>query len=264
MERLAAQGYSRFTMREYESIADRFCAAIEKRALSSGDLDAATTERLRQAVLKEIPEYVRTWRKFCLGRFIEHLSEAGVATVPEPPAKKATALDRLREEYEAYLRRQRGLAESTIAHCTRFLERFVAFRFGEKLGDLNAITPDDIVAFLCKLKAGSKPRRYKALPSHLRSLFKFLFWSGKTRRNLADSLPHVATSADHLPLSQARTDQAADRGGSHRRRHRAAQLRDVAAHGAARTSRSRGCRDPTRRHRLAHGRDPHPRQGQAA
>jgi site-specific recombinase XerD len=89
------------------------------------------------------------------------------------------------------LRRQRGLAESTIAHCTRFLERFVAFRFGEKLGDLNAITPDDIVAFLCKLKAGSKPRRYKALPSHLRSLFKFLFWSGKTRRNLADSLPRA-------------------------------------------------------------------------
>ena len=80
------------------------------------------------------------------------------------------------------------------------MERFLAFRFGDKLGDLNAITPDDIVAFLCKLKAGSKPRRYKALPSHLRSLFKFLFWSGKTRRNLANSLPRVAqTNADHLP-----------------------------------------------------------------
>jgi hypothetical protein len=44
----------------------------------------------------------------------------------------------VRDEYAAYLRRQRGLAESTIAHCTRFLERFVAFRFGDKLGDLNA------------------------------------------------------------------------------------------------------------------------------
>lgn len=199
MERLAAQGYSRFTLREYESIADRFCAAIEKRALSSGDLDGATTERLRQAVLKEIPEYVRTWGKFCLGRFIEHLSEAGVATVPEPPAKKATALDRLRDEYESYLRRQRGLADGTVRNCLYYMERFVAFRFGGQLGDLNAITPDDIVAFLCKLKAGSKPRRHKTLPSHLRSLFKFLFWSGKTRRNLADSLPRVATGADQLP-----------------------------------------------------------------
>ena len=199
MERLAAQGYSRFTLREYESIAESFCAAIEKRALGADDLDGAATERLRQAVLKQIPEYVRTWGKFCLGRFIEHLAEAGVATVPEPPAKRLTALDRLRDEYETYLRRQRGLAESTIRNCRYYMERFLAFRFGEKLGDLNAITPDDIVAFLRKLKAGAKPRRCKALPSHLRSLFKFLFWSGKTRRDLADSLPRVATSADHLP-----------------------------------------------------------------
>ena len=77
----------------------------------------------------------------------------------------------------------------------------MAFRFGDQLGDLNAITPDDIVAFLCKLKAGSKPRRYKALPSHLRSLFKFLFWNGKTRRNLVKSLPRAPT----MPLGGATT-----------------------------------------------------------
>ncbi len=199
LERLGAQGYAAVTIQEYRTIGGRLCEAIEKWALRIGDLDGVTTERLRHAVLSGITGSARSYAKFCLGRFIEHLSEAGVATVPEPPAEKATALDRLRDEYEAYLHRQRGLAESTIANCTRFLERFVAFRFGDKLGDLNAITPDDIVAFLCKLKAGSKPRRYKALPSHLRSLFKFLFWSGKTRRNLADSLPRVATSADHLP-----------------------------------------------------------------
>jgi integrase/recombinase XerD len=199
LERLGTQGYAAVTIQEYRTIAGRLCEAIEKRALRIGDLDGVATERLRHAVLSGITGSARRYTKFCVGRFIEHLSEAGVATVPEPPAKKVTALDRLRDEYEAYLRRQRGLAESTIAHCTRFLERFVAFRFGAELGDLNAITPDDIVAFLCKLKAGSKPRRYKALPSHLRSLFKFLFWSGKTRRNLADILPRVATSADHLP-----------------------------------------------------------------
>jgi integrase/recombinase XerD len=199
LERLGAQGYAAATIQEYRTIAGRLCEAIEKRALRLGDLDGATTERLRHSVLSGITGSARSYAKFCLGRFIEHLSETGVATVPEPPAKKATAQDRLREEYEIYLRRQRGLADSTIAHCTRFLERFMAFRFGDKLGDLNAITPDDIVAFLCKLKAGSKPRRYKALPSDLRSLFKFLFWSGKTKRNLADSLPRVATGADHLP-----------------------------------------------------------------
>jgi integrase/recombinase XerD len=222
MERLAAQGYSRFTLREYESIADRFGAAIEKRALGIGDLDGATTERLRQAVLKQIPGYVRTWGKFCLQRLIEHLAEAGVATVPEAPAKKLTALDHLLEEYETYLRRQRGLADGTVRNSLYYGERFLTFRFGEKLGDLKAITPADIVAFLCELKAGAKARRCKALPSHLRSLFQFLFWSGKTKRDLARSLPRVATASDHLPrhlepaeierlIESVRTDDAVGR-----------------------------------------------------
>ncbi len=200
LERLGAQGYAPFTLHEYRKMAGRFCEAIEKRALRVGDLDGAAAERLRHAVLSGVTGSARTYARFCLGRFIDHLIESGAATAPQPPVKKLTPLDRLREEYEAYLRRQRGLAESTIANCAHYMERFLAFRFGDKLGDLNAITPDDIVAFVGKLKAGSLPRRYKSLPSHLRNLFKFLFWSGKTKRNLANSLPRVAqTNPNNLP-----------------------------------------------------------------
>jgi hypothetical protein len=39
---LAAQGYSRFTLREYESIADRLCAAVETGALREGDLNSSS------------------------------------------------------------------------------------------------------------------------------------------------------------------------------------------------------------------------------
>ncbi len=200
LERLGTQGYAARTLREYESIAGALCAAIEKHALRAGDLDEATTERLRLAVLSGVTGSACTHARFCLGRFIDHLTEAGVATAPEPPAKKATALDRLCEEYKSYLRTQRGMAESTSRYCIRVMERFLAFRFGDKLGNLNTITPDDIVVFLRKRKAGSGPRREKSLPSNLRTLFTFLFWSGKTRRNLANSLPRVAQPpATNLP-----------------------------------------------------------------
>jgi integrase/recombinase XerD len=220
--RLRAQGYAACTVRHYESIAGAFCAAIEKRSLKASDLDGSTTERVRRAVLRGIPEYDRTFAKFILGRFIAHLAEAGVAAVRQLPTKRLTARERLHKEYEAYLRRQRGLAEGTIRNSLYYGERFLSFRFGERLGDLKAITPDDIVAFLCKLKAGAKARRCKALPSHLRSLFKFLFWSGKTKRDLAQSLPRVATASDHLPrylnpeeierlIQSVRTDDAAGR-----------------------------------------------------
>jgi site-specific recombinase XerD len=99
-----------------------------------------------------------------------------------------------------------GYAPSTIHEYRKIAGRFCeaiekrAIHFSDKLGDLNAITPDDIVAFVSKLKAASLPRRYKSLPSHLSNLFKPLFRSGKTRRNLANGLPRVAqTNPDNLP-----------------------------------------------------------------
>jgi integrase/recombinase XerD len=141
----------------------------------------------------------RSYAKFCARRFIDHLIEADAATAALPQTKKLTLLARLRDEFQACLRKQRGLAESRIYHCTRYMERFLAFRFGDKLGALNAITPDDIVDFLCRLKAGAHPLCQKALPSDLRSLFRFLFWSGQTKRDLAVSLPRVAIAANHLP-----------------------------------------------------------------
>jgi integrase/recombinase XerD len=199
LEGLAAQGYAAVTIQEYGTITGRFCDAIEKRGLRIGDLDVATTERLRHSVLNGVTGSTRSYVKFCARRFIDHLVEAGAASPAPAQRKKSTPLARLCAEYENYLRRQRGLAEGTIRNNLYYGKRFLTFRFGKRLGDPNAITRDDVVAFLCKLKAGSAARRYKALPSHLRSLFAFLFWSGKTRRDLAQSLPHVATASNNLP-----------------------------------------------------------------
>lgn len=76
LDRLAAQGYAAVTIQEYRTIAGRFCDAIEKRGLWIGDLDSATTERLRHSVLSGVTGSARTYAKFCLGRFIEHLKLA--------------------------------------------------------------------------------------------------------------------------------------------------------------------------------------------
>jgi site-specific recombinase XerD len=63
-----------------------------------------------------------------------------------------------------------------------------------------SITAADVVSFLCQRMAGSQPYRDKTPPTHLRNLFKFLFWSGKTKRNLAQSIPRVAQPKhDNLP-----------------------------------------------------------------
>jgi hypothetical protein len=65
----------------------------------------------------------------------------------------------------------------------------MTFRFGAGLGDLDDITPADIVAFLREVMGRKTPYRDRTPPTHLRSLFRFRFWSGKTKRDLASSLP---------------------------------------------------------------------------
>jgi integrase/recombinase XerD len=192
LEGLAAQGYSRGTLRSYDRAMVCFCRAVEQRRLGSGDLVGRQIDRLRETVLDGVEPRVRTGMKFCVNRFISHLVESGVARLPEVPPKAVTRLGCLRAEYETYLREQRGLSDATIYHCLSFLDRFMRFRFGATLGNLDDITPGDIVAFLRKIMGGGKPYRDKTPPTHLRNLFRFLFWSGKTKRDLANSIPRVA------------------------------------------------------------------------
>jgi integrase/recombinase XerD len=200
LEDLAAQGYGRCTLRRYDRAIVTFCAAVEQRHLSSGDLVGWPLERLRQTTIEQFRPTLRAGIKFGLSRFIDRLAEVGVATLPKPRQQTTTALERLRQEYEVYLHHQRGLSDATIKKSLYFLKRFVVFRFGEKLGDLNNVTPSEIVAFLCKIRAGTQPYRDKTPPTHLRNLFRFLFWSGKTRRNLANAIPRVALPPQsHLP-----------------------------------------------------------------
>jgi site-specific recombinase XerD len=202
LKRLSDQGYTGGTLRTYDGAASLFCQEVSRRSLGSDQLIGQTLLKVQAAALDGMNPNKSGYKRFCLDRFIDALVEAGVAERPKLPRQSPTALERLRSEYETYLREQRGLAEATIYHCVRFLERFMAFRFGTTLGNLEEITPGDIVAFLRKVMCRPKPYRDKTPPTHLRGLFRFLFWSGKTKRDLASSLPCVARPRDtHLPRS---------------------------------------------------------------
>jgi len=192
LERLKTQGYSACTIRSYERDIAILCEKIGNRTPGIQKIGGSEIEDYEQAVLSNCHERVRIGVKCHLRRFIEYLVEAGVTYLPEPPMKEPGIRDGLRAEYDTYLRVQRGLSEPTIRHCLSFFERFMNFRFGDELGELNAITPEDIVSFFHKIRTKTKPYRGRTLPSHLRNLFKFLFWSGKTMRNLANSIPRIA------------------------------------------------------------------------
>ena len=201
-EQLVAQGYAAATMRTYDTAARLLCEEIVRRGLRKGEFAGRMLSQVQAAALKAIHPDKHTYTEYCLARLIDALVEAGAAERPKVPKKAPTALDRLVAEYEAYLREQRGLTEATIYHCVRFLHRFMAFRFGGELGDMNVITADDVARFLHEVMSRKSPYRDRTPPTHLRNLFRFLFWSGKTKRDLASCLPRVAIRrASHLPRS---------------------------------------------------------------
>lgn len=151
-----------------------------------------TDDRMDQLALPIINAASPKDQKHCryrLNRFRDYLIENADAPTRLPPPLDMTPRACLKREYETYLRVQRGLSSDTIYHCLRFYERFLTAKFGMGLGDLNAIKPDDISGFILRLREEQNAPRDKTGPSHLRNLFQFLFWSGKTERNLSKSVP---------------------------------------------------------------------------
>lgn len=189
LQRLEEQGYATSTLRQYELRTDEF--VTEAGSLRRHKcLNVQTIQDLQNTILGELNGSTRRYAVYVLTKFIDYLVETGVAERQAAPVEPETPRDRLRREYETYLRVQRGVSESTVRHTVLLSERFLKFRFGEGLGDLNQITPDDLVNFLIQIAAGAP--RTKANPTHLRRFCQFLFWSGKTTKNLADCIPRVA------------------------------------------------------------------------
>jgi site-specific recombinase XerD len=196
LQKLVEQGYARVTMRTYEGAARLLCEAVARRGLREGELSGRALSATHAAALEAMHPNKYNQTRYCLERFIDALVEAGAAERPDEKTKQKspTPLDRPKVEYERYLRDQRGLTDATIYHCVRFLDHFMTFQFGDRVGDSNEIMPHDVVEFIRKLRGGTAPRD-KTAPSHLRNLFRFLFWSGKTKRDLAASIPRARQPA---------------------------------------------------------------------
>jgi len=171
---LADQGYTRGTLRTYGDAASVLCRDVLRRRLLPDQLTGRALVEARAAALDQMRANKPVYKHYCLDRFIDALVAAGAAERPEPPRRAPTALARLRSEFETYMREQRGLAEKTIYAGLSFYDRFMAFRFGAKLGPLDDITPADIVAFLREVRGRKTPYRDTTPPTHLRSLFRFL------------------------------------------------------------------------------------------
>lgn len=191
---LEGQGYTPETVAEYGRCIRRLGTFMQEHRIAVGALsDLEATELLSKV---EWPSSRRQCAGYIVRHFVRFLIGQGVLTpIPTPvatPTPKEKARGGLREDYEVYLRRQRGLSERTIHDAWRYANRFLDFRFGDDKGNLSEITQIDIAGFMQHLHSGQRPYRVKILATSLRRFFQFLFKSGKTKINLALSILSVA------------------------------------------------------------------------
>ena len=141
--------YAASTIEPYSRAIGLFCEQVTERGLDAGEIDEAVLAELQDAVPTLRSAKGQRGRQGCIARFIAHLIDTGVIAPPTPPAPPAPgSLKHLCATYGDWLRHQQGLGQTTIKKRQAFLRRFMTFRFGAALGQLNDITPDDILSFL--------------------------------------------------------------------------------------------------------------------
>ena len=198
---LLSLGLKTGTVGHYAPAVDWLCAEAARRGLTAPDgVDRASFERLRDPLPTRLSGRGRQTWTTALDRFVAFLVERGaVADAPRQREPAPSPLDALCRDYGNWLRTRCGLAPGTIRPRQGRARSFLAFRFGDSApGDLNAISRADIVAHFGTV-GETGPEGARARATALRSLFRFLFATGRTERNLVPCVPRIAGSRSPAP-----------------------------------------------------------------
>jgi integrase/recombinase XerD len=194
IELLRRQGYRKCSIQKYKRCLLQVGRLMVKKRMKADQLTEGSLVGLLTSI--DAPASVVRSPEFTAKRFIRFLADRGLVKLPLP-RPEAVARAELRQDYETYLRQQRGLSERTIFHCWRFADRFLSFCFGEGMGDLSATTQEDIARFLQNItKNRQSPLRDRTPPTHLRNFFRYLFKVGKMSVNLAPVVPKIRQRRD--------------------------------------------------------------------
>lgn len=119
-------------------------------------------------------------------------------------------LAEVNDEYQLYLRIERGLSESTLYEYARDMERYLAFLESASKKTPNEISPDEVSAFQQSLfKDGEAPTTVKRRMSAVKGFHRFCLQEGFAEKNpttpvrmpkAPDRLPDVVSIEDACQL----------------------------------------------------------------
>lgn len=217
LDDLTAAGYGPHRLAARRALVQRFAQWVQDRQVAVADLRGEDVRAFVAAHARgrETQKHERA----TLNRFVAFLRRRGLLS----PASATSPLDALADDYVAYLRTDRGLADNSIAiygPCARaFLAHCVTIGGVRALDTIDA---EAIRTFLVARVAGRSSESARLLSVGLRAFLRFLVLRGVLTRDLSGAVPRVRTyqqasvpvvlSPDDVDRALATADRSTPRG----------------------------------------------------
>jgi site-specific recombinase XerD len=186
-QQLHEQGYAVQTGRSQLRMLGQFNRWLQRKGLAVEQIDSSAVER-----------YVRGRRKAgklqkgdtaALARLLRML-RPGQAGIPSAPP---SACQWLLQQFQHYLRQERGLSEATITGYTPVVRAFLAECFPTDTPDFHQLCAGDITGFVRRQAERITTKYAKSVVSALRAFLRYLLHRGTIDTDLTACVPTIAT-----------------------------------------------------------------------
>jgi site-specific recombinase XerD len=189
-DRLLAYGYARPSIRRKLQLLADFSRwlqrkGVEARELTPGHGRAFLLSRRRAGFRPHHGD------RAAVAQVLELLRQQGITAEPIPHPI-TTPIERLLEEYDFYLQKERSLAAATQTCYRPFVRQFLFKRFGDGRIDLAVLRASDVLTFVQCAAGQLKGKRAQLMTAALRSFLRFARFRGDIELDLAACVPSVA------------------------------------------------------------------------
>ena len=187
LDELRVAGYAPTAVTSRRGIINAFIRWIDVERLAVEELSEAD---LAAFLKRRSPRREDSKERAVLRRFLTHLREHGLCSLPAP--RPVTPVEDITQRYVTFLRRDRGLAENSIAVYAPCARDFFAYRV-KQVGQLalNGLDAEAVRTFLLERIANRSTESSRLVSVSIRSVLRFLFLRGETPRDLSSAVPMV-------------------------------------------------------------------------
>lgn len=186
-QRLHDEGYAIQSGQLQLRMLGHFGRWLDSKGLGADAVDSSAVERFVRS--RRRAGKLRRGDTAALARMVRMLQADQTWTSSSPPTASQIVL----EQFQLYLRQERGLSEATVAHYSPIVRAFLAERFPSDVPDLHQISASDIAGFVQRQAERITTKHAPTVVTALRSFLRHSLHCGAINTDLAACVPTIAT-----------------------------------------------------------------------